>query len=79
MWDKDWTELRRLLELGDLRAFWLAFAQYLECMNIVSPARQTIHRAALLTAEALPSECQTCKRCEKVADGLYGYCQECGG
>lgn len=55
-WDTDWTEFRRLLELGDMRVFWTEYAKYLERMGLISPARITIYQAAIKTIAAL-SEC----------------------
>lgn len=51
--NKDWQELARLLELGDMKVFWTYYADYLGRMNIISNARRIIYAAARKTIEVL--------------------------
>jgi hypothetical protein len=51
--NKEWQELARLLDLGDMKVFWTAYANYLVRMNIISDARRIIYTAACKTVEVL--------------------------
>jgi hypothetical protein len=54
--NKEWQELARLLELGDMKVFWTYYADYLVRMNIISNARRIIYAAARKTVEVLDAK-----------------------
>ena len=61
----DWVALNKLIDSGNLAVFWATYANYLHSTGIISNARIVIHRAAVLTAEALR------KQEENRQDGLW--------
>jgi hypothetical protein len=49
----DWVALNKLLDNGNIATFWATYANYLHSTGVISNARIVIHRAAVLTTEAL--------------------------
>ena len=49
----NWNKMEEILKSGDLKAFWVAYAQYLEENHIISRSRMVLYTAVKKTEEAL--------------------------